>query len=348
MQDVFNKIIEIVKKNAFEIDDNCVKFSDSNYKSIKFDKKNFHQIKTSDKNQKIAFVDGGSTEILKSSNFSLSLIRIYYSIYENNKRAKSSKKDFYAFTYAKDKDNEIFYETELIGMDTLVPNKDDLLISSFDQTIKQGIVRASISNVANLVRRFSELKMAAEIAESLGENDIIVLDGSLQCTFTNERKYMDNLYAKAMEKKVIVCGLCKTTTLMTDKGNSISNALNKFDIAGRWFYNNIVEINSPEHKAEMAFVKLHELSKYIFRFEIYKEQKEKLNEVVSLLANNCKDSVFVGYPYGLIDADRSGRVSNNEKDMMKTFFSVKFGEDWEKIKENLTSSDAHEILDNIG
>lgn len=347
MQDIFNKIIEIVKKNTFETNDSCVKFSDSNYKSYDLDKKNFNEIKKLNSGNKIAFIDGGSSEIIKSANFSLSIIRIYYSIYENNKRIKSSKKDFYVFTYAKDKDNEIFYETELIGIDTLVPNKDDLLISSFDQTIKQGIARANISTVVNLVRRFSELKTAAKIAENLGENDVIVLDGSLQCTFTNERKYMDNLYERAMEKNIIICGLSKTTTLMTDKGNSIPNALNKFNIEGKWFYNPVVEIKSNEHKAEMAFVKLHERSKYIFRFEIYKEQKENLKDVVCLLADNCKDPVFVGYPYGLIDADRNARISNNEKDMLKTFFSVKFGKDWEKIKETLTSVDAHEILDKI-
>jgi len=97
----------------------------------------------------------------------------------------------------------------------------------------------------------------------------------------------------------------------------------------------------------MSFVKLHEKSKYIFRFEIYKEQKQHINNVINLISNNCKDAVFIGYPYGLIEADRTARVSNQEKDMMLTIFSAKFGKDWEKIKESLSNIDAHEILDNI-
>ena len=229
-----------------------------------------------------------------------------------------------------------------------MPEKDDLFLSSFDETIKQGVTRANISNVANVIRRFSELKLASYVAEKLESDDVIVLDGSLQCTFTNERKYMDELYGKASSKNVIVCGLSKTTTLMTDKGNSISNALNKFNYSGKWFYHPIADIKSNEHRAEITFVKMHEKTRHIFRFEIYKEQKNKLNEVVSLLSGNCKDPVFFGYPYGLIDADRNARIANNEKDMMKTFFSIKFGKDWEKVKESLTSIDAHEILDNIG
>ena len=135
---------------------------------------------------------------------------------------------------------------------------------------------------------------------------------------------------------------------MTDTGNSITNALNKFNFKGKWLYHPIAEISSDEHRADMAFVKLHDKSKYIFRFEIYKEQKDKIKDVAGLLADNCKDPVFVGYPYGLIEADRNARITNNEKDMMKTFFSVKFGRDWERIKETLTSVDAHEILDSIG
>jgi len=220
-------------------------------------------------------------------------------------------------------------------------------LNSLDETIKQGISRASISNVANVIRRFSELKTAINIIDNLDKNGIIVLDGSLQCTFTNEKKYFEELYKKAIDKNIIICGLSKTTTLMTDKGNSIINALNKFNIDGKWLYYPVVEIKSSNHKADLSFVKLHEKSKYIFKFEIYKEQKQYINDVINLISNNCKDSVFIGYPYGLIEADRQARVSTQEKGMMLTILSTKFGKDWEKIKESLSNVDAHEVLDSI-
>ena len=305
--------------------------------------------RTFEPNNKIAFIDGGSAEILKSSNFSLSLIRIYYTIYQKNKRINSKKQDFYAFVYAKNINHELFYEAEFIGLSNdALPDKNDLLFNSLDATIKNGITRANISNVSDVIRRFSEIKTAVNIINNLGGNDIIVFDGSLQCTFTNEKKYLDELYKKASEKNIIVCGLSKTTALMTDKGNSISSALSRFNIGGKWLYHPIAEIKNPAHKAEMAFVKLHEKSKHTFRFEIFKEQREKLSEVVSLLSENCKDSVFLGYPYALIEADKNARISNQEKDMLLTLFSVKFGKDWEKIKQSLSNLDAHEILDNIG
>jgi len=348
MHQIYDQIIDLVKNNISNIKDNHIQFSDPNYKPFNFDKNNFNEIKRIDSKNKIAFIDGGSAEIIKSSNFSLNLIRIYYTIYKENRRITAKKLDFYCFVNAKEKDNEIFYNCDFIGgNENFIPDKNDLFLSSMDETIKHGIARASISNVSNVIRRFSEIKTASTLAKLLEKDDIIVLDGSLQCTFTNEKKYFEELYKKVIEKNIILCGLSKTTTLMTDKGNSISNALNKFNIDGKWIYHPVVEIESNNHNAHMAFVKLHEKSKYIFRFEIYKEQKQYINQVINLISNNCKDAVFVGYPYGLIEADRNARISNQEKDMMLTFFSTKFGKDWEKIKESITSIDAHEILDSI-
>jgi len=348
MHQMYDQIVNLVKKNITKIDDSYVQFSDPDYKPYKFDKNNFHEIKNNDSNNKIAFIDGGSSEIFKSSNFSLNLIRIYYTIYLNNKRIESNKQEFYAFIYARNNENELYYDCEFIGLNNdILPNKNDLFLNSMDETIKNGVTRASISNVSNVIRRFSEIKTAINIIDNLNKNDIVLLDGSLQCIFTNEKKYLEELYKNAFSKNVIICGLCKTTTLMTDKGNSIGNALNKFEVKGKWSYNPVVDIKSNNHQADMYFVKLHDKSKYIFRFEIYKHQKDKINNVLSLIAKNCKDSVFVGYPYGFIEADRIARISGQEKDMMLTLFSTKFGRDWEKVRESFSNVDAHDILDRI-
>ncbi|MDP6600395.1 MAG: DNA double-strand break repair nuclease NurA [Candidatus Woesearchaeota archaeon] len=349
MRQIYNQIINMIKNNISNIKDNHIQFSNPDYRPFNFDKNNFTEIKKSESKNKIVFIDGGSSEIIKSSNFSLNLIRVYYTIYQNNKRINSKKIDFYSFISTKNINNELFYDCEFIGLNNnALPDKNDLLLSSLDETIKQGTVRANISNVSNVIRKFSEIKTAINIIDNLNNSDIIVLDGSLQCTFTKEKKYFEELYMKAEEKNIIVCGLSKTTTLMTDRGNSIANALNKFDIDGKWFYHPVVDIKASNHKAEMAFVKLHEKSKYIFRFEIYKEQKQFINNVLRIISNNCNDPVFMGYPYGLIEADKNARVSNNEKNMLLTLFSAKFGKDWEKIKESLSSIDAHEILDSVG
>ena len=96
----------------------------------------------------------------------------------------------------------------------------------------------------------------------------------------------------------------------------------------------------------MFFVKLHEKSKHIFRFEIYKEQKFNINRILSLIAENSNDPVFLGYPYGLIEADRFARISNKELDYFKTMITLKLGAD-SRLNEHLSSRNAHEILDRI-
>ena len=349
MGEIHERVISLMKDSITNIDDSYIQFSNPDYTPFNFNKNYFNEIKENGTDSKIAFIDGGSSEIIKSSNFSLSLMKVYYTIYQNNKRINAKKQDFYSFVSAKNIDNELFYNVEFVNneADKIGLDKNDLLLSSLDETIRQGIARASISRIPNVIRRFSEIKTAFNVIDLLNKNDIIVLDGSLQCAFTNEKKYFEELYKKALEQNVVVCGLSKTTTLMTDKGNSIANALNKFNFQGKWLYHPVAEIKSNEHKAEMCFVKMHEKSRHIFRFEIYKEQKERLAETVSLLADNCKDPVFLGYPYGLIDADKNARISNQEKNMLLTLFSAKFGKDWERIKESLSNVDAHDILDNI-
>ena len=87
------------------------------------------------------------------------------------------------------------------------------------------------------------------------------------------------------------------------------------------------------------FVKLHEKSKHVFRYEGKKEY-------LSFLVENCNDALFLGYPYGLIFVDRMARVSNSEKNSLKMKFLL--NKENKEVVDYLTTSNAHEILDNLG
>ena len=94
----------------------------------------------------------------------------------------------------------------------------------------------------------------------------------------------------------------------------------------------------------MFFAKLHKNSSRIFRFEIFKEQKPELNTIFSILANNSKDPVFLGYPYGLIEADKLARVSNDEADLLRSSLGIRL----EKSQiSSFNQRNAHNILDSI-
>ncbi len=343
---MFDKIVEKmleITDDKMALAGSYAKFSGEGYKPFKIDVKNFHQIEKTGLNKRIAFVDGGSSEIIGSANFSLNLVRVCYVVYENGKKISAKKSEALAFAQAATQNGEIHYKTSFFSTANSI-GMDEISFSSFDRTLMLGINRAEIGSVANAVRRFAELRVAKSVADDK-TSDIIVLDGNLHGTLTNENEYLDDLYESCGKNSIILAALSKTTSLFTDNGNLLSAVLGSISPLNSWFYHPIAEINNPSHKAEMFFAKFHPKSRHVFRLEIFNMQKAKAEEAINELAGNCTDPVFIGYPYGLVEADRIARVSNHEKESLKTMLMVKLKN--KNVEKYLSSVNAHEILDRM-
>lgn len=338
---IIQNIINSLNNNLKEKGE-YAQFNDPSYKPIKITKDNFQEIKDTTETKKIAFIDGGNTEILKAPNFSLQLIRIYHSIYENNKKISSKKQEFYILINAINQQNNIIYKTNFFGL-----NKEEINFDSFDETIREGKHRISISQIGNAIRRFIELETAKTIIKELNNNDIILTDGDLKASITNEIDYLNKLYQKAIEKNIIICALSKTSELFTEKGNALIPILNKISPNNEWYYYPLVEISNKVHKVDMYIIKLNKNAKYIFKFEIFNEIKYEIEQILSIIKNNSKDPIFLGYPYGLIEADKSARITNKEKEYLKTIFLTKLGKNNQKIAQYLNIQNTHNILDSI-
>lgn len=278
---------------------------------IKINQNNFQSIDNTNEDRSIAFIDGGQAEIISAANFCLSFIRVTGLKIKGSNKLDLVKKEFYLLTTAKHSNDDIYYESKIFG-DKLIL-EGDLLISSNDQSIRAGRERASINKVADMARRFAELSLAKEI-----ETDFAILDGTLEPTFKNEEKYLGDY-----------CALAKSSSLFTASGNSPTVLLNKLK-EGCWSY--LVRGNT-------YFVKLHQKSKHVFRFEGNKE-------ILPYLIRNCNDALFLGYPYGLILVDKMARVSNEEKNSLKMRFLL--DQENKEIVEYLQTTNAHDILDNLG
>ena len=337
-EDILKEVVDDLKGSFDEIG-KFVKLPYEN-EAVEISKDNFHSIKEGGKG-KIVFIDGGNTEILKSSNFSLQFVRVYYTIYLDNKRISNKKYEFYLLVKSFDNNGKIFFKTKIFG-DRLI---EGLEFDSFDKTLCVGKNRADVSFIGNVVRRFSELKVVHNVVDELSSGDVVVLDGSLDCKYSGEKEILDKIVENCNLKNVNIIGLSKTCELFTDKGNSMISALNAIQPVGSWYYYPIAKFSK---KFDILFVKLNSKSKYIFRMDFVSEMNDKIEKVLSLLILNSKDPVFLGYPYGLIEADKMARVSNNELEMIKTKFMVKAGKDWDKINESLKTKDSHSVLDNIG
>ncbi len=309
---MFQKISQEIKEtlNSFPEED-AILF---NNKAININKNNFQQIFPA-KDKSIAFIDGGQAEIISAGNFCLSFIRVFAQTFNNNKKTKSIKNEFYLFTKAKEIDGNLYYVSKIFTEDEQLIEESDLTIDSNDETIRNGIERAPISKIANIARRFAELSLADKIRA-----DYILLDGTLEPTFRNEEKYLTKLPEN-------ISALAKTSQLFTVSGNSPVVFLNQISPGDCWSY----FLNN-----KTCFVKLHEKARHIFRFE-------GNQEVLSYLIQNSTDPLFLGYPYGFIFTDKIARISNQEKNSLKTKFLLKNKE----LMNYLTTTNAHDILDSI-
>ena len=285
---------------------------------IEIDKNNFEKIAPHHPALSIAFVDGGQAEIISAGNFCLSFIRVGALVYQDNIKVKDYQHEFYLLTTAKYENNDLIYESKIFSNTPSLLSESDLVISSNHHTIRRGMERASISSVANTARRFAELSLCAKITA-----DVIVLDGTLDPTLKDEEKYLSKLSAN-------VCAIAKSSSLFTTSGNSPIVLLHKLSPQGCWNYS--VE-------GDTFFVKLHPLAKHIFRYTGKKE-------FLSPLTENSTDALFLGYPYGLIAVDRLARVSNEEKKSLKMNILLKAEN--KEIAEYLSTTNAHDILDNLG
>ena len=135
------------------------------------------------------------------------------------------------------------------------------------------------------------------------------------------------------KKDAIICGLAKTSDIITKKGNCPVGMLNSMNIDYAWYY--------PTYKR--VFVKLNKASNYVFSLQT--NNRYEIDMVISQIASNANDAVFPGYPYGLVLVDKIARISNNEKQHLLMMFKTM--SDWEKIRQYINSTNAHDILDSI-
>lgn len=305
------------------------------------DKERFFPIQDNGCDKKVCFIDGGNLEILRAPSFSIQMIRIYYTIYQNNKRVKSKRREFFVLLKCKMEEEKLHYEVESFG-DSVIGR---LSFFAYATELRNGMSRAEISQFGGLVRRLCEIRIIEECIGELSSGDFIVLDGDLQEKTRIEHDFFNKIKYVSNDKGITVCGLAKTSNLLSDTGNSFVSVISKEAPTGEWFYHPLITQRALEK--ETVFTKLHSKASYVFKFEIRKENSDKINEILWLLKRNSVDPVFLGYPYGLIEADRFARVTNEELDYLKTKFMGKAGKWYKELVPYLNALNSHEILDNI-
>jgi hypothetical protein len=297
----------------------------------------------------VVFIDGGNAEIFSSPSLCLSFMRVYHTRYRANVRVSSGVDEFYAVVSAGGSQSYFVslhpVRSSLLGDLLLRGNLefDSRAVDDFRASSDSPVGRirgdTRISSIAGIVRRIAELSCASAILPHLSKGDSIVLDGDLEPRTSVDAKLLSDLRHSSVEYDVAVCGMSKTSSMISSKGNPVSFVLDRLSPFSVWYC-------SISSAPVVFFVKLHSRSSHVFRLDSFIPPANLLNTLSSLAKNSC-DAVFFGYPYGLVEADKSARVSDQEADCLKAVLFSKAGEDAALLRKLSASSDAHSILDSI-
>lgn len=327
MKEIYDEFIKSLETR--ELGDKII-FKD---KTEKINKNNFKQINIINSNHKIAFIDGGNAEIIGASNFSLQLIRIYYTIYSNNKRILNKRKEYYILVKMVEKDDGLKYKIEFLNY------KDqelhlNVFFNPFDKNLMEGNNRITPQRIAQHYRKLLELDIISSIIPLLNKGDLIVRDGDLAFEEEEECKIFEKIKKEVLLKEITLTGLSKTTTIITNTGQSIINTLMKLTELTEWNYEAL-----NYNAIKIFFAKLNKKSRHAFRIDILEQQDA--DTAISLLKQNSTDITFPGYPYGLIEADNFARVSLKETENIKTIF---LAQNQEFLEQQITSQNAHDLI----
>lgn len=321
----------------------------------------FHSISRTDSPARIAFVDGGNGTIAESPNFAISLNRLYCGMFRGADRVNAppnprieffssvarnviSVKDRYKTKYSV----SLFPHDE--SHHRYLPTASDVAASIRDSAT------GADPRIHSLSRSLGEWRMARDAVRMLEDGDILVMDGSLTTLDRIESKYAQDLYGAARDRGVVVCALAKTSRLLTRNGEPLLDRVHEISAAtgyGMWCVEVAEQISSHDQGYVMA-VKLHPNAPFPFRFEILREQFREMDDaqkarILSSLAANSCDVSFLGYPYGLVDADRYAQVRNGDVSMYRALLEsrLRLGGDLNGILQSLHAYGAHERLNGV-
>ncbi len=326
---VFDKIIPFLSERL-QRNGSAILFG--SHERIPLKKESFASIQPS-VGPSMIFVDGGNGEVVRGPNVSVQFVRLYATWYDDNVRVSRTLREMFVVVLAHQKGLDLGFEATVFDKDGVELEK--FSFDAFDPVLCWAGRRAEPATVANHIRKLFEIRLCNELCNNLSSGDIMVRDGDLEAQDELLKQAMLLLRTNAQRKGVVVLGLSKTSTLCTDSGNSALAALRAIAPSGAWSY---------YAGGSISFVKLHPGSEYVFRCDIFPHDRESLPRAWSALAANSADPAFLGYPYGLIDADKFAQVPKDETLQLRARFAVQSKELFRSIEAALN---AHDILNSF-
>ncbi len=210
--------------------------------------------------------------------------------------------------------------------------------------------RLQMTGITQIIRRIAELKIAAYMSAKISEA-VLLLDGNLGFDTDLEKNTFAQMREAAQKNNVTVAALSKTCTILSEHGQKITAILARQAPYKTWYGH----LSSREGYTDISedsrliyFAKLHEKSRHIFKIEFehgISQSHERAERALHILRQNSTDAVLVGYPYGLIEADRLARVSEHESAVQKNMIMAMLGN--YDAQSSLNDNSVHDALDRM-
>ncbi len=290
---------------------------------------NFHRIEGTNDGKKLCFVDGGNNRIALYPGGAVDVMRLYYSIFRGGEKIEFGRYDFILDSRYDPEERSYLVEIYDLSSSNLLPEK---------MSVEENYVKEGAKEIGSFVRRIGEWLLVERISDKC---DYVIRDGSLQTGEKGEWEYQE----RALQSVKGIIGISKTCSLITTRGYSLVAAIHhlsiKHGIKAPWYYNPIAK-NISTIRGDLFVIKLHPFSEYAFRSEIYPESVS--HDILSELIFISSDPTFLGYPYGLIDADLNARVSDEEIKIYRSLFSDNLDE-FSRLEMN--AMNAHDIISEV-
>ena len=247
------------------------------------------------------YIDGGNAPIFESPSACVQLIRVAAVEYDGAERRATHRKEALCIVTSSPEGYRIDWSGQEWPSLSLVQAND-----------------LTVATAADIARRVTEKAFASAF------QCLAVFDGDLESRHAVEQAVLDGLTLPH-------CGLAKTSTLLTDQGQSATAALLRAGPKEAWIH--------PLADSR-AVVKLHALSRRAYLLDA---RNILLPDAASALCGT-NDASFPGYPYGLVEADRLARVTVREQHALAELLRTRLRGRWQ---EQSGALDAHEVLDSI-
>ena len=318
------------------------------FKTTPITESSFSALTTISTQQPIVFVDGGNNTLIDSPSLHVSALRVaIVTQFIREKQIRFSLTTYNAnvIISLEKIDGKKQYVISLSGADELpaflpVAQDDELIATTDDNRV--------MLTICNYVRQSLEWHFAKQSLSSMNAGSLLVLDGSFSTRNSTQQILLADLISSATKCNVLVVALSKSSSLTTTGGYAFGPFLMSHSpTADMWMTSPLAE-SQTVNSFSIHFAKLATRAQNVVRIDVPANANVDVAKVFGILAWASQDSSFPGYPYGLIKADDSARVSQEDKEYLTTRLMMSMDPLTQKqIRLLSASSNAHSVLDSL-